>query len=211
MNETGKGSDRSLLLIFGIIGPIITITMTLLDVFISPWYSWSTSALSDLGVHPDSYLFNGGLLIEAGANLIFALGLKYGGYARTSTAVLLAVSGISLGFVGIFNENYHLVHLSFALVYFILFPVAIIMFSSNRKIRGNYSRAVGYGSAVVGLIVIIVGILQDFAIFKTPLGLGFYELVEALLLLSWSVYTGAYYFLSSAATTVASEGVEEDL
>jgi hypothetical protein len=41
--------------------------------------------------------------------------------------------------------------------------------------------------AIVGLAFIVVGILEDFSLVKTPLGLGFYELVEAVCLIVWSV------------------------
>lgn len=195
MSGTGSNGRNSAFLVFGVIGPIAAVGMILLDVFISPWYSWSTNALSDLGVHPYSYLFDGGVIIEAIANLIFVVGLYRGGYAGTGTSALLAASGISLGFVGIFNETHHLLHLTFALVYFILFPIAIVLFSASRKLKGGYPRAVGYLAALIGLVFIIAGILEDFGIFTTPLGLGVYELVEALSLLIWSAFTAIYYIM----------------
>lgn len=185
-------------MIFGIIGPIIALSLIVVDIMLSPWYSWYTNALSDLGVHPYSYLFNGGLIIEAGANLLFVIGLRKLDLAGKGIAVILAVSGIALGLVGVFNEHHGLEHLTFALIYFILFPIAIILFSAGKRIRGHYSRSLGYGCSVVGLAFIIVGILQDFKLFKTGLGLGFYEMVEAVLLSIWVVYTGSYYLATKA-------------
>ncbi len=181
------------LMIFGIIGPVIAISFTILDISLSPWYSWGSSALSDLGVHQYSFLFNGGLIIEAIANLIFAIGLRKLNLANSATASTLAVAGVSLGLVGIFNENYHPLHLIFALTYFIIFPIAIIAFSSGKRNSENYSRAVGYMCSAIGLVFIIVGIVQDFNVFSTPLGLGVYEFVEAVMLSLWTFYTGAFY------------------
>ena len=180
-------------MVFGIIGPVIAISFLILDISLSPWYSWGTSALSDLGVHQYSFLFNGGLIVEAVANLIFAIGLRKLNLASSGTAAALAVAGVSLGLVGIFNENYHPLHLIFALIYFIIFPFAIIAFSSGKRNSSNYSATVGYACAAIGLVFIIVGIIQDFNVFSTPLGLGVYEFVEAIMLSVWTFYTGAFY------------------
>lgn len=192
--ETKQENDEfRIMMVFGIIGPVVALSLTLVDVIISPWFQWSTSALSDLGVHHDSFLFNMGLIFEAAANLLFVIGLKKLHLTGTGTAVALGVAGVSLGFVGIFNENHPPFHLIFALVYFIIFPLAIIAFSAGKMNSRRYSRLVGYITAVVGLIFIIVGIIQDFGVVTTPLGLGFYELVEAIMLSVWMIYTGAFY------------------
>ncbi len=188
--EVGK---YSILMAFGIIGPVVAISLTIIDILLSPWYNWGTSALSDLGVRPYSYLFNGGLILEAITNLLFAVGLKKLNATSSGTAAALAVSGISLGLVGIFNENYHPLHLIFALIYFIVFPVAIIAFSAGKRSARGYSVSAGYLLAAVGLIFIIIGIIQDFNLFSTPLGLGVYEFVEAAMLSIWTVYTVAFY------------------
>lgn len=205
MNMEKTGTNGRFLLFFGIVGPFIAILFVVLDILLSPWYSWYTNALSDLGVHPYSFLFNGGLIFEAISNLIFAIILRKLNYASPATAIILAVSGVSLGFVGIFNENYHLEHLTFALIYFILFPIGIIMFSTNSRAGRGYSRALGYFAAVVGLVFIIVGILQDFNVFSTGLGLGVYEFVEAVLLAIWAIYTASHYLVSKSIQTVPSE------
>lgn len=198
-----------MLLVFGIIGPVIAISFTILDVFISPWFSWYTNALSDLGVHPYSFLFNGGLLVEAGANLIFAIALRKMNYATGAVSAMLAIAGLSLGLVGIFNEHYSLYHLTFALIYFIVFPIAIVIFSSSRTLKSGYSRGVGYFCSIVGLAFILVGILQDFNLFSTGLGLGVYEFVEAFLLSVWTVYTGAFYLTAVSKTYMGQEAVDE--
>lgn len=205
MNGEKDGINGRSLLFFGIVGPFIAILFVVLDILLSPWYSWYTNALSDLGVHPYSFLFNGGLIFEAVSNLLFAVALKKLNYAGTATATVLAVSGISLGFVGIFNENYHLEHLTFALIYFILFPAGIIMFSSGSRAGRSYSRTIGYFTSIVGLAFIIVGILQNFNLFSTGLGLGFYEFVEAVLLSIWAIYTATLYLLARADNPAVSE------
>ena len=196
--ETEQRKDKfRILMVFGIIGPIVALSLTMVDVIMSPWFSWSTSALSDLGVHQDSFLFNMGLIFEAAANLLFVIGLNKLKLTGTGTAVALGVAGVSLGFVGIFNENHHPFHLIFALIYFIVFPLAKIAFSAGKRNTRGDARAVGYITAVVGLIFIIIGIVQDFGVVTTPLGLGFYELVEAIMLSVWMIYTGGFYLAAN--------------
>ena len=194
---------------FGIIGPLVVIPLTLLDVYLSPWFSWSSNALSDLGVHPYSYLFNGGLIFEAVSNFIFAIALRKLDLTSSGTAAALAVAGISLGFVGIFNENHPPFHLIFALIYFIVFPIAIIAFSAGSRAIGGYSRAVGYLCAIIGLVFIVVGIVQDFNVISTPFGLGVYELVEAIMLSIWTVYTGAFYLSHGVKTNMNKRSQDE--
>lgn len=180
-------------LIFGVIGPIVSLALIFVDIGLSPWYSWYSNALSDLGVHPYSYLFNGGLILEAVMNLIFVIALYRIGAAKKHVAVLLAISGISLGLVGVFNETHHLEHLLFALIYFILFPLSIILFASSKTAGKSYSRPLSFFCAVAGLLTIMIGIVQDFNVLSTGLGLGVYETIEAVLLSAWVVYTSLYY------------------
>ncbi len=194
MAESGENSTYRWLMFFGIIGPIVAISFVIIDTLISPWYTWSKNALSDLGVHTDSFLFNGGLLFEAATNVLFVIGLKKLKLASTPVSVLLIVSGLALGLVGIFNEHHEPFHLIFALIYFILFPIGIIIFSLSKRTLGKgYIRAVGIVLSIIGLAFIVVGILEDFNVIGTSLGLGFYEFVEAVMIGAWPVYTGAVF------------------
>lgn len=175
------------LVILGAIGPLLALILLSIDIAISPWFTWSKSALSDLGVHQYSILFNGGIFIEGLLNIGFIYGLyRYFRLGRVN-AVILLIAGISLSFVGIFNEHFTGIHITLALIYFILFPLGIIGFSMSSSRKGLGERGMGVILAIVGLAFIVVGILEDFSLVKTPLGLGFYELVEAVCLIVWSV------------------------
>ena len=194
MAETEKASPYRWLMFFGIIGPIVALGLVILDIFLSPWYTWADSALSDLGVQQYSFLFNGGLLLEAATNLLFVIGLRKLKLASLPVSVVLMISGLSLGLVGIFNEHHEPFHLIFALIYFILFPIGIIAFCATKRTLGKgYIKVVGTILSIIGLAFIVVGIIEDFGIINTSLGLGFYEFVEALMLSIWLVYTGAVF------------------
>ena len=175
------------LLILGSIGPLLALILLSTDIVVSPWFTWSKSALSDLGVHQYSFLFNGGIFIEGILNIGFIYGLyRYFSLGRVN-AVVLIVAGISLSLVGIFNEHFTGIHITLALIYFILFPLGIILFSVAPSRKGRGERGMGVILAITGLAFIVVGILEDFSLVKTPLGLGFYEFVEAICLIVWSV------------------------
>ncbi|MCL5665807.1 MAG: DUF998 domain-containing protein [Candidatus Thermoplasmatota archaeon] len=176
------------LILAGTIGPVVTIIAIFVDIYLSPWFSWSKNALSDLGVHPYSYIFNGSLIFEAAMNSVFIYVLYRTLRKKRGSLTLLFISGISLGLVGVFNENspYDL-HLIFALIYFIVFPIAIILFVlRNDYFPGSISK-ISVVMAIIALAVIIVGILQVFSVLKiSGVGLAVPETVEAILLGAWS-------------------------
>lgn len=178
--------DRSLLL-FGLIGPLLALILVFIDIAVSPWYSWSTNALSDLGVHPYSYLFNGAVIIGGLSELIFFVYLGIRVKEFHGIYVVLAIGSISLAMVGIFNENspYDL-HLIFALLYFVLFPVsAMIVGARTLKERHGFS-IYSILSGLIALAVILYGILFIFKIIFQSFGLGVPETIEAIILAAWS-------------------------
>jgi hypothetical membrane protein len=194
MTEARKHSDRNrqlntprVLIILGAIGPLLTLVLLSTDIAISPWFTWTKSALSDLGVHPYSLLFNGGIFIEGVLNIGFIYALYRYFDVKKVVAAVLIIAGISLSMVGVFNEHFSGIHITLALIYFVLFPAGIIGFSIPRSRKTGSERMLGISLSVIGLAFIAVGILEDFSLVRTPLGLGFYEFVEALCLIVWSV------------------------
>jgi hypothetical membrane protein len=197
-------SKNTYLLAAGIIGPIIALSMVTADVSLSPWFSWSSNALSDLGVHTDYFLFDGGLIIEAILNVVFVVGL-YSKFRNAGIAVpLLIISGASLGLVGVFNENHHPFHLLFAMIYFLLFPIAIILFSvRTRKFSRPFSYY-GIAVSIAALLSIMFGIGMVFGFLPLPgVGLAVPEMAEAVLLSAWMIAAGAFLILSEKESSSA--------
>ena len=175
--------------ITGIAGPIIAISFILIDVGVSPWFLWSRNALSDLGVHQYGYLFNSGLIVEGILNVFFVISLKRIGITRYVQAMMIA-SGLSLAMVGVFNEHFGYIHLLFALIYFILFPVSIIIASASATLPGSL-RFYGIAGSATAIAVIIVGIgfVFHFVTIKN-VGLAVPEFIEAVILALWSIFAG---------------------
>ena len=182
----------------GIIGPVIALSSVFMDVTLSPWFSWSANALSDLGVHSYYYLFDGGLIIEAMLNVVFVVGL-FGMFRNKMgiAAPLLIISGASLGFVGIFNENHPPFHVIFAMIYFLLFPVSIIIFSLRTRSFSKPLSGFGIALSIVSLIAIFFGIGMVFNFLSLPgIGLAIPEIVEAVLLSAWMITLGTTLILA---------------
>ena len=116
-----------------LIWPWITIFLIILNILISPWFSWYKNALSDLGVHQYGFIFNSAIFAEGIIN-----GLYFFLHGKNSRQrYLIVIGSFSLSLVGVFNENFHLLHLIFALIYFILMPIYIILNSGYRSVT-NY-------------------------------------------------------------------------
>lgn len=187
-------------MIAGIIGPVVALILTFADTVISPWFVWTQNALSDLGVHPYSYLFNYSLIFEGVMNFFLALGLMTFYKLRKYIVVALMISGISLALVGIFVETYHPYHLMFALIYFLLFPISIIMFGLQTGKRFRSQAVMGYGLAGASLITIVLGIMIDFGLISgVNIGLAIPEMVEAVLLGIWSIAIASFSLLTYSA------------
>lgn len=183
----------------GILGPLIAISMVFYSVSISPWFTWQGNSLSDLGVSSAAIYFNSGLVIEGVLNLFFAMGI-WAAFQWTSAkhvvGLLVGVSGVSLGFVGIFTEHSGSLHGDFALGYFILYPVSLMVVAAVAWRRGRLFAVL---SAVTGIAALI-------AIFVTPHqsgALAIPEIIEALILTAWSIIVGVFMTVNGSLPGVS--------
>lgn len=172
----------------GLLGPLIAISMVFYSVSISPWFSWAGNSLSDLGVSSAAIYFNSGLVIEGILNLFFAFGI-WASFQWTSArhvvGPFVGLSGVSLGFVGIFTEHYGSLHGDFALAYFILYPVSLMVIAAVAWRNGR----------LFAVMTALAGIAALVAIFLTPHqsgALAIPEIFEALILAAWSVVVGLF-------------------
>jgi Predicted membrane protein len=165
-----------------LIWPWITIFLIILNILISPWFSWYKNALSDLGVHQYGFIFNSAIFTEGIINGVYFF--FHGKNSRQR--YLIVIGSFSLSLVGVFNENFHLLHLIFALIYFIFMPIYIIL---NSGYTENLNKFFNIIIGTASLFVIIVGILSSFRLIPRILGLGVYEMLEAVLISMWiSIY-----------------------
>ncbi len=175
----------------GIIGPVVTLSLIFLDISISPYFSWHVNSLSSLGIHKYYYLFDSAVIFEGLMNTAFSVFLYRAVPVKPLPIILMIIGSIGLFFVGIFNEHTGDIHLTFAILYFILMPLGIIIFSLFRISR--FITLYGMISALISLMVIIIGILMALKIIKLKgVGLSIPETIEALLLASWIIMLASY-------------------
>jgi hypothetical membrane protein len=182
---------QKLIRIAGISG-IIASTLPLIMIFASTMleksFSWNKNALSDIGVSQTAWLFNIALIIGGLLNLLFAFGLRnYLGKIRWLKigVSLLIVSSISLALVGVFTENYSIIHALVALGYLLLAPVAIICIGQEVK-----SKKFGKVSLTLGIIALLAIFGLPVITFVVNLQIGFAvpEFAESLLLSIWTFW-----------------------
>ena len=182
---------QKLIRIAGISG-IIASTLPLIMIFASTMleksFSWNKNALSDIGVSQTAWLFNIALIIGGLLNLLFAFGLRnYLGKIRWLKigVSLLIVSSISLLLVGVFTENYSIIHALVALGYLLLAPVAIICIGQEVK-----SKKFGKVSLTLGIIALLTIFGLPVITFVVNLQIGFAvpEFAESLLLSIWTFW-----------------------
>lgn len=156
-------------------------------------FSWSRNALSDLGVSRAANLFNYSLIIAGILNFFFAVGFVKA-YAKSALfylgGIILILGGGSLSLVGVFTEDYGVLHTYVSLGYFVLFSLAMILVGyafvrMNMQVKGYLSVLAG----IIALIIILGGVILDW---HTWLGLGFAvpEIIEALIIAAWVIWMG---------------------
>ncbi len=190
----------SRIVLAGLVGPVVTLFLIFLTIALSPWFTWSQSALSDLGVHPYAYIFNSALVFEGIMNTIFILYL-FSNKAPKTGSIILLVAGIFLALVGVFTESFLLIHWAVALVYFIFYPIGIIAFTFSIRKQYHSFYLSSFFLSIVSLVVIMTGVFFAYdngllgpSFYIPNVGLSVFETTEALLIGIWSAYLSLSYY-----------------
>jgi hypothetical membrane protein len=188
MNRTRTLPERS-----GLAAPVVTLGAILVATVLSPSFSWTASALSDLGRpgEPTTWLFDGGLIVGALLALPFVWGLwsnRENGFDAVGT-VLLLLSLVSMALVGVFPEGTEL-HFPMALTFFSALTYALFFLGTGRVVAGvtRFGLAgiwLGIGH-VTSWVVWAVGV-------RLGPGLAIPESVGAATLAVWMVATVARF------------------
>ncbi len=178
--------------ICGVAGPIISLSFVIKAIIISPWFAWSTNALSDLGVGEAALVFNSGLIAGGITSIIFALGLFVAfekQNLRKTGAVVYFFVAISLINIGVFSEAVGNVHLYFSIAFFVLLPISLFLLGVGAII----SRF-----RLFGAFTLSIGFLAAFPWFFSWGAVGVPEMVSAVVAAVWSIVQGARLYLACA-------------
>ena len=176
----------------GIVTPIVAFTCTSLAISLSPQFSWTDNALSDLGIVEGvtSTLFNTGLILGGILAAMFGLGL-FTILAQNTlgklSAIFFILAAVALTAIGIFPENARPMHFYASVAFFVLFPVAMFLVGGSfillRKTRKGVLTTLAAAFAVAVWFV-------QFSIHFVP-GVAIPETLSSLSASAWSILLGS--------------------
>jgi hypothetical membrane protein len=172
--------DERVYALFGIFGPLLVYASIAVSVVFSPWFSWETNALSDLGYSGTSnvaWIFNLGLLLAGFFLMIYAItALKK--HAKNSSFCLL-ISTFLVQLLAVINESYGSLHYLVAVPHFVMLSITSIVYTIEKR---------SVIALVTFLIVMFSWLLYGLNIFSV--GIAVPELVSKLVLL-WIMYSAS--------------------
>lgn len=164
--------------LFGIIGPIVAYLFIAVSIVLSPWFSWGSNALSDLGhsgrdVAP---LFNFGLLLSGFCIILYAV-TCFSKYAKYTSYMLIA-AGLALQLVATFDEVYGSLHFLVSVLFF-----AALGFSSLTYVVEKKS-VLAFAALIVGLVS---WILYGLDVYSS--GIAVPEFISSIAAVAWVMFS----------------------
>jgi len=174
-----SGKSQRKYALFGIIGPSLAYLFIAVSILLSPWFSWESNALSDLGhaVRSDAApLYNFGLLIGGFFVMIYAV-TAFSAHAKYSSYCLL-IPALFLQLVATFDEVYGFIHFLVSILLFVSFGFASIVYAVEKKsILALSAFAVGFLTwTLYGAGVYIAGVAVP-------------ETISSVAVTSWVVFS----------------------
>ena len=153
--------------LFGLVGPLVAIFFIVVSIVLSPWFSWWSNALSDLGrsatteVAPKSDvapLFNFGLLLSGFFLIVYSI-TSFRNHAKY-TSYLLVIVGLTLQLVATFDEVYGSLHFQVSVLFFVALCFASISYViEKRSVLAFAALVIGFASWILyGLEIYSSGI-----------------------------------------------------
>ena len=177
--------EKRLYALFGVFGPLLVYVSIAVSLFLSPWFSWETNALSDLGhsVTSDAAaIFNSGLLLAGFLLMVYALTV-FRKHAKYSSVCLL-VSAFFVQLLAVFNEAYGSLHYSVAVPHFVMLSVTSIAYTVEK--RSSFA-------LITFLTVMFSWLLYSLNIFN--IGIAVPETVSKLVV-AWIMYSAIKIYRS---------------
>ena len=143
--------------LFGLLAPLTAIIFIVVSIVLSPWFSWWSNALSDLGrsantaVAPKSEvapLFNFGLLLSGFLTILYSI-TSFRNHAKYTSYVLVFV-GLTLQLVATFDEVYGSLHSQISVLFFVALCFASISYViEKRSVIAFACLIIGFGSWIL--------------------------------------------------------------
>jgi len=179
MGRAGGFWEDRIFTMLGIVGPLIAYICIGLSIHLSPYFSWHTNALSDLGHAQRSTvapIFNSGLLISGFLTALYSAKslIKHARY----TSISLMFSALMLQAVAAFDEIYGQIHSIVSVLFFISAGISCIIYSIERKL---ISAALAFVAGLLAWILWWAGVYSA--------GVAVPEIISALAVTSCLIYS----------------------
>ena len=139
--------------ICGVLLPFVVFATLGFSIALSPWFTWTQHAISDLGIQQNTaMIFNNGIILGGILTLIFSLGLikilskKIGAY-------LLFLSAVALIGIGLFPETIFTLHFLTSASFFILLAIALLLIGLTSK-QNTFERRMGSLALIFAFVAI---------------------------------------------------------
>ena len=170
----------------GIAAPIFGFSSIFVAVSYSPWFRWAENALSDLGVEGYSaVVFNSGLVFSGFLLFVFSMSLTHlltDGLLSRIGKGLFSLASVDLCLIGIFSENFGVLHFCVSILFFTLLPLSLILMGVSLVKASLYKK--------LGFIALLSSVLA-FGIWLLPWsGVAVPEFISALVGSVWCIAVG---------------------
>jgi hypothetical membrane protein len=143
---------------FGIIAPLFGFMIIAMSIWLSPWFSWTGNALSDLGAEGfESIVFNSGLAMTAALLMMFSAGLlemTKGDITGQIGGAIHFLSTLLLVGIGVLNITIEPWHYYVSIGFFAAMPLSVFFigwFCYRKKMR--FYTLIAWGSATLAIVI----------------------------------------------------------
>jgi len=143
---------------FGIVAPLFGLMIIGMSLWLSPWFSWTGNALSDLGAEGfEAVVFNSGLAMTAALMMMFSAGLfemtKGDIVGRAGSALHMLAVALLIG-IGVLNVTIEPWHLYVSVGFFVVLPLSAVfigLFCFRKGMR--FYTLLSWGAAVLAAVI----------------------------------------------------------
>jgi len=176
--------------LFGLVAPLTAIIFIVVSIVLSPWFSWWSNALSDLGHSVDSEvapLFNFGLLLSGFLTILYSI-TSFRNHAKY-TSYFLVLTGLSLQLVATFDEVYGSLHFQVSVLFFAALCFASISYVVEKR-------------SVLAVTALVIGlsswILYGLEIYST--GIAVPETISSMATVTWVMLSALRIYFTKSTT-----------
>jgi len=171
--------------LFGLVAPLIAIFFIVVSIVLSPWFSWWSNALSDLGHSVNSEvapLFNFGLLLSGFLTILYSI-TSFRNHAKYTSYVLVIV-GLSLQLVATFDEVYGSLHFQVSVLFFMALGFASISYIVEKR------SVLAFAALIIGSVSWILYGLEIYSA-----GIAVPETISSIATVTWVMLSALRLYL----------------